>query len=122
MRPLVAFCVVALPLAGVAADDPGVVELGVDYTSEDNFMFGRYNGRSENKARIFGNVDWRWAGDSGRWDIQGTDLGTDVPFARIQWDQDTLSVFFEFEGTSQVSNDSGRTPFRGSDTLLLPAD
>lgn len=141
-RQLVAFCAIALPLVGVAAEDLfaplaeesrplqtrwqtdyiGSVELGVDYSSDDAFMFGRYNGRNKNEARIFGNVDWRGAGDSGRWDIQASELGTDVPFARIQWNQDALSVFFEFEGTSQINNDSGRTPFRGSDTLLLPAD
>ena len=141
-RSLIAFCVTALPLLSVAADDPfaplaeearplqtrwqtdyiGTQELGVDYVTDDNFMFGRYNGRYKDEAQVFGNVDWRWVTSSGRWDIQGTDIGTDVPFARIQWDRDKLSIYFELEGSKQISNDSGRTPFFGDDTLLLPTD
>jgi MtrB/PioB family decaheme-associated outer membrane protein len=103
-------------------DYVGAVELGVDYVTDDNFMFGRYNGRYKDEAKIFGNVDWRWANSSGRWDLQGTDIGTDVPFARIEWDRDKLNVFFEIESSYQVSNDSGRSPFRGDDNLTLPVD
>jgi MtrB/PioB family decaheme-associated outer membrane protein len=141
-RPLIAFCVTALPLLSAAAEDPfaalaeearplqtrwqtdyiGTLELGVDYVTDDNFMFGRYNGNDEDEAQIYGNVDWRWATSYGNWDIQGTDIGTDIPFARIQWDRNNLSIYFELEGTKQISNDSGRTPFSGDDNLLLPTD
>jgi hypothetical protein len=140
--PLVAFCASLLPLTVAAADDPfaplatearpretrwqtdftGSVELGVNYVTDDNFMFGRYNGNYQEGAAVYGNVDWRWVTDAGRWDLQATDLGTDVGFARIQWDRENLSFYFELEGTRQVNNDSGRTPFRGDDDLTLPAD
>jgi hypothetical protein len=141
-RPLIIFCASVLPLTSVAADDPfaplaaearplttrwqtdyiGTVELGVDYVTDDNFMFGRYNARDEDEAKVYGNIDWRWITSGGRWDLQADQLGTDVGFARIQWDRENLSFFFELEGTRQVSNDSGRTPFRGDDNLTLPAD
>lgn len=141
-RSLALFCALVLPLAAAAAEDPfaplaaearpletrwqtdyiGTVELGVDYVGDDNFMFGRYNGRDEDEAKVYGNIDWRWITSSGRWDLQADQLGTDVGFARVQWDRKNLSVYFELEGTRQVSNDSGRTPFRGDDNLSLPGD
>lgn len=102
-------------------DYTGHVEIGVGYPDDDNFMFGRYNDNSEDEATVYGNLDWMLNTDNGRWDFQAADLGTEIPYARVQWDRENLSLFFEMESTLQVSNNTGRSPFRGDDNLL-PSD
>ncbi len=102
-------------------DYSGSAEIGVEYPSDDNFMFGRYNANESEGAAVFGNLDWLADTGAAVWDLQGQDIGTDVPYSRIEWDRGDLSVYFELESSYQVSNDSGRSPFRGSD-LRLPED
>ena len=92
-------------------DYSGSAELGVEYPSDDNFMFGRYNGNDEEGAAVFGNFDWLADTGAATWDLQGSEIGTDVPYARIAWDRGDFDVYFELESSYQVSNDSGRSPF-----------
>jgi MtrB/PioB family decaheme-associated outer membrane protein len=98
-------------------------ELGIAYVSDDNFMFGQYNGLSDDGAVLIGNLDWRGGGGGGVWQLNGQDLGLDTRNALGSWTlQDRLQVEFEFDSQQQVRNNSGRSPFRGGNVLGLPDD
>ena len=99
-------------------DYSGSAELDVSYVTDDNFMYGRYNANNEEEAQVAGNLDWLWTTNSARWDLVATDIGSDIPYSRIQWDRGDFKVFFELESTFQVSNNTGRSPFRGSENRL----
>ena len=121
------------PFAALANDLPpletrwqinysGSAELGLAYVSDENFMFGQYNGLEEDEATLIGKFDWTGSGLNGLWQISGSDLGLDTRSGRIQWARDGLTVYVELDSLQQVRNNSGRSPFRGGDQLLLPAD
>ena len=103
-------------------DYSGSVEIGLGYVSDENFMFGQYNGLDEDEATLIGNIDWTGQTGNGLWTVSGSDLGLDTRSGRVEWSTEQLSVFIELDSMKQVRNDSGRTPFRGGDTLTLPQD
>ncbi len=106
------------------ASSRGQVQLGAGYTSDDNFMFGQYNGLSSEGASLIGNLRWRDSnsGDSW-WRARVDDLGLATREGQFTWGKaGKLRLELGFDSQSQVRNDSGLTPFRGGDTLRLPGD
>lgn len=108
-------------------DYSGSIEAGLAYVSEDNFMFGQYNGLYEKGANFIGNVDWRgWSGDSKQyWQVDARDLGLETRRGKLEWGRAGLQrVALVFDSQLQVKNDSARTPFigAGSGNLMLPGD
>ena len=104
-------------------DYNGVAELGLGYTGDDNFMFGQYNGLHEDGVTVIGNLNWRDSSSSDSyWRVSVSDLGLDTREGEIVWGRsDRLRVQFGFDSQIQVRNNSGETPFRGSDSpLRLP--
>ncbi|MEP5763866.1 MAG: MtrB/PioB family decaheme-associated outer membrane protein [Halieaceae bacterium] len=103
-------------------DYNGQVEVGVGYVTDDNFQFGKYNGLYEDEVTLIGNLDWSGSKGNSFWNLSGSDLGLDTREGRAEWRSDGWNLFFELDSQKQVGNDSGRTPFRGGETLSLPAD
>ncbi|PLW81897.1 hypothetical protein CWI75_12370 [Kineobactrum sediminis] len=105
-------------------DYRGALDLGLTYASTDTFMAGQYNGLQEQGATLLGNLDWRqFNGTESYWQVSLSDVGLDTRKGEIRWGlPGRLSVTIGFDSQLQVRNDSGMTPFRGSDTeLILPA-
>ncbi len=104
-------------------DYAGSLQLGLGYTSDDNFMFGQYNGLYEDQVNLIGNLRWQNVGNgSSYWRASVNDLGLDTREAEIVWGKsERVRLSFGVDSQKQVQNNSGRTPFRGSDSpLLLP--
>jgi MtrB/PioB family decaheme-associated outer membrane protein len=102
----------------------GVAQLGFGYVSDDNFMFGQYNGLHEEGAVLIGNLQWQdfSRGDS-YWEVAFSDLGLDTREGTVTWGlHDRLRIRAGFDSQLQVRNNTGRTPFTGSDTQQLPTD
>lgn len=103
-------------------DYRGTVELGLGYVSDDNFMFGQYNGLQGQGAVLIGNLSWNdyRSGDS-FWRAELSDVGIDTREGALTWGMtDRIRVTAGFDSQLQVRNDSGRTPFSGSGHLSLP--
>ena len=68
------------------ADTNAIAQLGVGYTSEDNFMFGEYNGLNKEGANVIGNLQWQ---DFNRGDnyLQGyvSNIGLDTREGELTW-------------------------------------
>lgn len=99
-------------------------ELGFGYVSDDNFMFGQYNGLHEEGAVLIGNLQWQ---DFNRGDsyleAAVSNLGLDTREGSLTWGlYDRIRVTAGFDSQLQVRNNTGRTPFRGGDNQQLPAD
>ena len=106
------------------ADKPLIAQLGVGYTSDDNYMFGEYNGLNKEGATVIGNLQWRDfnSGDS-FWQGYLSNLGLDTREGELTWGKaGRVSVSAGFDSQLQVSNDEGRTPFTGGTSLKLPDD
>lgn len=116
--------------AGPAADprwsdtSTGTVQLGAGYTSDDNYMFGQYNGLHNDGVSLIGNLRWRSAaGGDSWWRASVDDLGLETREGEFTWGMaDKLRVELGFDSSLQVRNDSGMTPFRGGSNLRLPDD
>ncbi|KAA1188461.1 MtrB/PioB family decaheme-associated outer membrane protein [Pseudohalioglobus sediminis] len=106
-------------------DYTGGIQLGLGYTSDDNFMFGQYNGLYEEDIKIIGNLRWQdiSPGDS-YWRASVDDLGLDTRQGEIAWGKsDQLRLSFGFDSQIKAGNNTGATPFRGGDSpLRLPQD
>lgn len=103
-----------------ALDYNGSVEIGVGYVSDENFEFGEYSGLNEDDAFVIGNVDWSGGSDGALWNLFGSNLGLDTREGGGRWRNERWEFFLEYDGQKQVRNNTGRTPFRGGETLLLP--
>lgn len=108
-------------------DYSGYLEAGVGWVSDDNFMFGQYNGLYQSGAVFIGNVHWLgWRDNSPQyWLVDGRDLGLETRQGKVEWGiagERRLAVFFDNQ--LQVKNDTARTPFYGvgSDSLTLPSN
>lgn len=106
------------------ADTTGIVQLGAGYTSDDNFMFGEYNGLNKEGANVIGNLQWQ---DFNRGDnyLQGyvSNIGLDTREGELTWGRTgKFSLTAGYDSQIQASNDSGRTPFTGGSQLTLPTD
>lgn len=105
-------------------DYRGLLELGLGYTSADNFMAGQYNGLQEQGATVLGNLDWRsFAGAESYCQASLSDLGLDTREGKLRWGiPGKLRLSAGFDHQLQVRNNSGATPFVGDTALSLPAD
>lgn len=108
-------------------DYDGVLEGGIGYVSEDNFMFGQYNGLYDQGAVVIGTARWRgWRGNGPQyWNIEARDLGLETRRGVVQWGiAGRMQVGLLFDNQVQVKNDTARTPFlgEGSSNLVLPGD
>jgi MtrB/PioB family decaheme-associated outer membrane protein len=110
------------PPIRLQGDYAGAIELGLAYTSDDNYMFGQYNGLQEDEVTIIGNLQWQdFSRGESYWQASMTDLGLDTREGQVTWGKpDRLRVSLGFDSQQQVRNNSGRTPFRGGDNQLLP--
>ena len=103
-------------------DYTGALQLGLGYTTDSNYMFGQYNGLNEDEAILIGNLQWQdFRSRDSYWQVSMSDLGLDTREGEVTWGKpDLLKISLGFDSQLQVRNDSGRTPFRGSDNLQLP--
>ncbi len=110
------------PDRGAAYD--GAAQLGLAYTSDDNHMFGQYNGLNEDGVTVIGNLRWQdFSNARSQWQVSMSDLGLDTREGEAIWrGGDGLRFNVGFDSQLQVRNNSGATPFRGSGTLRLPED
>lgn len=101
-----------------------IARIGLGYTSQDNYMFGEYNGLSEQGVNLIGDLRWQdfHSGDN-YWKLSLSNLGLDTREGKLVWGSpDQLRVTVGFDSQQQVRNDSGQTPFRGNVTQYLPGD
>jgi MtrB/PioB family decaheme-associated outer membrane protein len=99
----------------------GMVQLGLAYTSDDNFMFGQYNGLNEEGASLIGNLRWQDFSGESYWRLSLSDLGLETREGTLTWGRaERLKITASFDSQLQVRNDSGRTPFNGERELVLP--
>ncbi len=103
-------------------DYRGALQLGLGYTSDDNFRFGEYSGLEEDGPTLIGTLQWKdYSKADSHWDIRLQDLGLPTREGSVVWGfTDRLRIELELDSQQQVRNDSGRTPFRGSSSLQLP--
>lgn len=106
------------------ADAPLIVHPGVAYTSDDNYMFGEYNGLNKEGATAIGNLQWRdFNSGDGFWQGYISNLGLDTREGELTWSAPGhFSVSAGFDSQLQVSGNEGRTPFTGGSNLKLPDD
>jgi MtrB/PioB family decaheme-associated outer membrane protein len=105
-------------------DYSGAVRLGLGYTSDDNYMFGQYNGLSEEGVTVIGDLQWQdfHSGDNS-WQVSLSDLGLDTREGQATWGRkDRLWLTVGFDSQQQVRNDSGKTPFSGNVNQQLPGN
>tara|TARA_R110002110_G_scaffold415748_1_gene654813 strand:- start:42721 stop:44991 length:2271 start_codon:yes stop_codon:yes gene_type:complete len=102
----------------------GAIQMGLGYTSQDNYMFGQYNGLSEDQPHFIGDLQWQdFQSNDSYWQISLSDMGLDTREGELVWGKtDALRISAAFDSQSQVRNDSGRTPFRGNDFQQLPGN
>ena len=106
------------------ADSQGIAQLGVGYTSDDNYMFGEYNGLNKDGANVIGNLQWQDFSGADNY-LQGyvSNLGLDTREGELTWGKTgQFSITAGYDSQIQVSNDQGRTPFSGSSNQQLPED
>jgi MtrB/PioB family decaheme-associated outer membrane protein len=106
------------------ADQPLIAQLGIGYTSDDNYMFGEYNGLHKEGATVIGNLQWQdFSGGDTFWQGYVSNLGLDTREGELTWGKaGRFSLSAGFDSQLQVSNDEGRTPFKGGTRLKLPDD
>ena len=105
------------------SDQRGAMQLGLDYTSDDNFMFGQYNGLHEKGATLIGNLRWPDFSSDSYWRADVSNLGLDTREGSVIWGRgDRFKVQLGFDSQLQVRNDSGRSPLRGGSSLILPGE
>ena len=107
---------------GPATGYKGNAQLGLAYTSDDNYMFGQYNGLEEDSVTVIGNLQWQdFSAVDNYWQASFSDLGLDTREGKLTWGKpDKLRLTLGFDSQQQVRNDSGKTPFRGETALQLP--
>jgi MtrB/PioB family decaheme-associated outer membrane protein len=105
-------------------DGTGALRLGLGYTSDDNYMFGEYNGLSKQGPTAIADLQWQdFHSSENYWQVSMQDMGLDTRQGKAIWGRaDRLKLTLGFDSQSQVRNDSGETPFRGNTTQTLPAN
>tara|TARA_R110002049_G_scaffold208811_14_gene379337 strand:- start:70 stop:2352 length:2283 start_codon:yes stop_codon:yes gene_type:complete len=101
-----------------------VVRLGLGYTSDDNYMFGQYNGLSQQGPTAIADLRWRdFHSSDNYWDVSLSNLGLDTREGKAVWGRaGHLRITLGFDSQQQVRNDSGQTPFRGNVNQYLPGN
>lgn len=105
-------------------DYQGMLQLGAQYVSDDNFMFGQYNGLHEKGGTLIGSLRWKdFSLPDSHWQVSLDNFGLDTREGSLIWGRsDRLQLELGFDSQLQVRNNGGRTPFRGGENLQLPAD
>jgi MtrB/PioB family decaheme-associated outer membrane protein len=103
-----------------ALDYNGFAEIGVGYVSDENFEFGEYNALDDDEAFVIGNLDFSGGEGGSLWNLSVSDLGLDTREGSGTWRNEAWTITLEYDGQKQVKNNTGRTPFRGGELLLLP--
>lgn len=113
-----------LPQTASGAGQAGTLRLGLATTSQDNYRFGQYNGQSEQKLTLIGDLQWRDFHDGDHyWQVSLNDIGLDTREGRLTWGQaDKLRLSVGFDSQQQVRNNTGKTPFSGDAVQTLPGD
>ncbi|MCB1848706.1 MAG: MtrB/PioB family outer membrane beta-barrel protein, partial [Halieaceae bacterium] len=98
--------------------------LGGAYTSDDNYMFGEYNGLYNKGGTAIGNLQWQdFSGTGNYWQGYVSNIGLDTREGALTWGKPgKLSLSVGFDSQIQVSNDNGKTPFNGNAHQVLPQD
>ena len=96
----------------------GTARIGLGYTSQDNYMFGEYNGLSKQGVTAIGDLQWQdFHNSDNYWQLSLSNLGLDTREGELVWGRvDHLKLTVGFDSQQQVRNDSGQTPFRGNAT------
>jgi MtrB/PioB family decaheme-associated outer membrane protein len=105
-------------------DSRGTAQLGLGYTSDDNYMFGEYNGLNKDGASVIGNLQWQDFNLGDNY-LQGymSNIGLDTREGELTWGRSgRYSLTAGYDSQIQASNDEGRTPFSGGSQLKLPED
>jgi MtrB/PioB family decaheme-associated outer membrane protein len=99
-------------------------QLGGAYTSDDNFMFGEYNGLNKEGGSLIGNLQWQdFNRGNSYWQGYISNIGLDTREGELRWgDPGYFTLTAGFDSQLQVSNDQGRTPFSGDHHKTLPDD
>jgi MtrB/PioB family decaheme-associated outer membrane protein len=104
-------------------DYRGVLRLGANAVSDDNFMFGQYSGLQGGGVTAVGALAFDDWGEEGGWSLDLQNLGLDTREGTLRWiRRERLQIEIGFDHQLQVRNDSGRTPFRGDSELTLPGN
>jgi MtrB/PioB family decaheme-associated outer membrane protein len=100
----------------------GAAQLGLGYTSDDNYTFGQYNGLYKDEVTLIGDLQWQQLnGGDGYWQVSGSNLGLDTREGEVTWGKaGQMRLKLGFDSQLQVSNGDGRTPFNGSSNQTLP--
>lgn len=103
-------------------NSPAALQLGGAYTSDDSYMFGEYNGLSDQGWSAIGNLQWQdFSGAGNYWQGYVSDIGLDTREGELTWGRPgRMSLSVGFDSQIQVSSDNGRTPFTGNTQQLLP--
>jgi len=103
---------------------PLIVQLGAGYTSDDNYMFGQYNGLNKEGATAIGNLQWQdFNSGNNYWKGYVSNLGLDTREGELTFGRPgRFSITAGYDSQLQVKSDEGRTPFSGGSNLKLPDD
>ncbi len=104
------------------SDYSGTAQFGLGYTSDDNYMFGEYNGLSKQGPTLIGDLQWQdFHSSDNYWQLSMSNLGLDTREGKLTWGRaDHLRLTMGFDSQQQVRNDSGQTPFQGNVNQVLP--
>jgi MtrB/PioB family decaheme-associated outer membrane protein len=123
------------PVTGRAQDGPvpdedqspplySALELGIGYSTDDAYRFGRYTGLKDEGPYLLGDVDaWSYTEDGRFWRARGTNLGLDSRYLRLEGGrQGQQQYFIEYDRLPNYETNTARTPFLGvgSGSLTLP--
>jgi len=114
-----------LPVASSVWQATGLMgQLGAAYTSDDNYMFGEYNGLNKENGSLIGNLQWQdFNRGNSFWQGYVSNIGLDTREGELRWgDPGNFTLTAGFDSQLQVSNDEGRTPFSGGSHKTLPED
>ncbi len=102
--------------------DANALRLGLGYTSDDNYMFGEYNGLSQQGPTAIADLRWQdFHSSDNYWQVSLQDMGLDTREGKAIWGRaDRLRLTLGFDSQQQVRNDSGQTPFSGNVQQTLP--
>ncbi len=111
-------------LATQTTANSGTARVGLGYTSQDNYMFGEYNGLSKQGVTAIGDLQWQdFHNGDNYWQLSLSNMGLDTREGELVWGSaDRLRFTVGFDSQQQVRNDSGQTPFRGNVTQYLPGN
>ena len=98
--------------------------LNLGYVSNDNFQFSRYRDLADKGGYASGDLVWDQvnADKTSYWSVNVTNLGLDNQELRANWaNSQNLRIRFGYSESPITRNNTGITPFLGTDMLVLPS-